>query len=142
MSFESLRADSSATANDPVAGLVYLDGANPVLVALRKGRLSKRFRVRGSTWQPVPTTEDANPVYLESIVPVLDEANQFATSAARGMVGVSDAGKLYSVNSSGACTLLTSNAAAGVRPIAVWTGGHLVVAFAQSGTTNHVVSHD
>jgi hypothetical protein len=147
ISFGTLPAVSPApTRDEPVAGLVYLAGPTPdasLLVALKNRQLWKRLRKDGSTWEQVQTVQGGNAVLLESIVPVLDAGNQFATSVARGMAGVSSAGKVYSVDSSGACTLLMSNADVGVRPVAVWTGGHLVVAFVRPGTAHRVaVRHD
>jgi len=133
------------TADEPVAGLVYLADptpANALLVALRKNQLSKRLRADGSTWQNVTTTT-AGPadVDLESIVPVLDAASGFATSIANGLVGVSAAENLHSVDVAGTCTLLSGNADISVRPIAVKIGTDLVVAFVKKGSLRDIVMY-
>ncbi|MDQ6891909.1 MAG: baseplate J/gp47 family protein [Acidobacteriota bacterium] len=145
ISFGSVPAVTPApTAHEPVAGLVHLAApmpANALLVALRKNQMSKRLRADGSGWQAVATKVGAAQVNLESIIPVLDAAKGFATSITGGLVGVSDAGNLYSVDVAGICTLLPGNADVSVRPIAVTIGTDLVVAFVKSGSQRDIVMY-
>lgn len=119
----------------PVDGLVYLgDTASdtaPQLAALRDGVLALRACSNGAQWNPVDTLDGSNRVVLKSIVPVLVDngSGQLVTSAAAGMVGISDTNKLYSVSTGGACVQLheASNFAAEIRPAAVIDGQGLVI---------------
>lgn len=150
ISFGSIPATvPTATEENPVAGLVYLAGPlveTAEIVALRNGQLAKRQRADGSNWEVVPTTDSVtnNPVRLEAIVPVLDEATGFSTSIANGMVGVSDANLLYTVSNTGVCTeLLPIDVDFGVRPVAVLDAtGKLLISFAHTSLRDLVMFHE
>jgi hypothetical protein len=125
-----------ATSDNPVAGLVYLAGASPKIVALRNGQMAVRDWPNGPKWDGVPTTANGNLVRLEAIVPVLDAAHGFTTSVANGMVGVSDGNLLYTVSHTGVCNPLPlppANVDFGVRPVAVQKAANdLIIAYAKT----------
>jgi hypothetical protein len=119
------------TATTPVDGLVYLAGTPPKIAALRGGQLFLRDWPNGAQWDAVPTRQGTTPIRLKSIVPVFDTSGgTLATSVAKGMVGVSDANKLFSVTTTGACTprLAAFTFDIDVRPVAFDDGTTLTLA--------------
>jgi hypothetical protein len=135
----------TAPSSDPVEGLVHLGGVAPKLAALRSGRLYIRDLPAGSQWAELETKDGANnTITLRSIVPVLLEtAGGLVTSAAEGLVAVSDDNQLYTVTTAGLCALLSpTDADIEVRPVAVRnTAGDLVVAVAMKTPGDLVMFH-
>jgi hypothetical protein len=135
----------TAPPSDPVDGLVHLGGAPALLAALRSSRLYLRGLAAGSQWDEIETKDGANnTISLKSIVPVLLETPAgLVTSAAEGLVGVSDDNKVYTVTTAGLCTQLSpTNVDIDVRPVAVRNAaGDLVVAVANTTPGELVMFH-
>ncbi len=128
----------------PVDGLVYLEEtASPSLVALQDGKLYLRATVQDAPWSAVPTQAGSPVVVLKAIAPILvvidPPTGQLASSAAEGMVGIANDGKLYTVTIAGECAVLAApglpELSTDVRPIALKDDDKLtVVAASQSRT--------
>lgn len=104
-----------------VSGLVFLADVVSKLVALRDGTLYVRDWPAGTQWQQVDTVDAANnPVTLSTVMPVMVDNGfgRLVTSLSAGMIGVSDANDLYSLDATGACTFLASNFSIDWRPAA------------------------
>lgn len=137
---------TDAPKGSPVEGLVYLEGTPSRLVALRGGKLYLRATAEGSTWSAVPTKAGNTVVVLKVISPILIiDRGRLVSSAAEGMVGVADDGKLYTVTIDGACISLAraTELSMEVTPIALKDAGKLtVVAASQSRTSLVAVIHN
>ena len=131
-----------------VDGLVHLDAPPaPQLAALRDGLLSFHDAPGldpKAPWIPVDTKDPSNnTVILKSIVPVLvaDSNLQLVTSAAEGMVGISDNNKLYRVSATGLCkpVLPSRDFDLEVQPVAFFDGTDFAVAAVD--TSQQLIAH-
>lgn len=125
-----------------VDGLVYLDGLSPKIVALRDGTLYVRDWLSTGQWQQIDTLDGGNTVTLKSIVPVLVDNGfgQLVTSTSAGMVGVSDANDLYSVDTAGVCTLRTNGFSIELRPAAFKDASGLTVVGVDSSDSTKLMA--
>jgi hypothetical protein len=141
MSFGSLPPAQGIGPN-PIDGLVFFGGATPKLVALRGGRLFKRDRPDGSDWVPVNTPAAIN---FKSIVPVLVDngLHQLIPSEAAGLLGISDANKLFRISTAGVCTqlLAATNFNTAVAPAGFEEAGNLTVAAVENVVPPRLVAN-
>lgn len=119
--------------DSPVDGLVFLNGAPSLLMALREGRLFKRtWSTPGPQWDPVITRTATTTIRLKSIVPVLvrDPFGRLVTSTTAGLLGIDDQNKLFEVNTDGTCTrrLGAIDFDPKIRPVGIEIGGQLTLA--------------
>ncbi|HET7055153.1 MAG TPA: hypothetical protein VFI12_01755, partial [Thermomicrobiales bacterium] len=142
--FGTLPSIGSAT-TAVVDGLVYLSGISPTIAALRDGHLFLRDWPNGAQWNEVDTVQGSNDVTLTSIVPVLVEnhSGQLVTSAAAGMLGISDNKKLFHVTTAGVCTPVLSafDFDTEIRPVAIEVGGDRIVAAVTESDPPELVAH-
>ena len=134
--FADLPSDGQAQPA-PVDGVAFLAGAPAKLAVLRGGHLYFRDWPAGAEWTDVETLDGLNTVTLRSIVPVLVTTpdGQLVTAAASGLVGVSADNRLYHVALDGVCTEVDAAAdfTGEVRPVAIESGGDLIVAAVKGG---------
>jgi hypothetical protein len=129
-----------AVSTAPITGIVHLeDGSKGQLFALREGKLYQRdLNATNQTWELLETKDGANPVALQTIVPIAVQdpstGDVLAGTLAKGLVGVGDDKKLYAVEfgvpSLGDCTELRANVDPEILPAAVFRSDDRLLAVA------------